>query len=459
MIKNYRYLLFVTTKKWTTYLFPLVFLVVFTILISIKANANDTDNGILWRLGFYYYMIPFACSIIFSTLKALNIFKEGEENNTELILVAKPFKRWQIITSKFLVLYSLFALYSLIVFLWILMISFVDKPTTILEKIKFAASLSVGGMIIMFLTSSIVVLLAQLLSSITTLLVMGILVVSPLATSAIAPITHAQHLKFVGTPHYMVNNENVNTSHVKGEQMFFFNPSGIKTSESLDRSLYKRMKGEYDLHKKSLYKYVAYIDVYEQLSGFLSIFQDRQWNYESIGKWHEGTRTVHSNYQFDINGWKYIYMYWNDSKFNELTASEVKRVAQEASAYIVTHKNESKWQQFLQQDFLKRTESKAWKQMTNSLLKSDKEHFDKNSLQLAMLMAEKENKRFKQIITQPTKIQDLMYIRGILADGGKIPVYIPQKYISKTNVLIFWGMLMIILGAVVVVVYYKRDFK
>ncbi len=87
---------------------------------------------------------------------------------------------------------------------------------------------------------------------------------------------------------------------------------------------------------------MAYFDVYEQLSGFLSLFQDRQWNYESIGKWHEGTRVVHSDYQFNIEGWKYIYMYWNDSKFNELTASKVKRVAKAASTYVIAHKEERK---------------------------------------------------------------------------------------------------------------------
>ncbi len=113
----------------------------------------------------------------------------------------------------------------------------------------------------------------------------------------------------------------------------------------------------------------------------------------------------------------------------------------------------------MQQNFLERTESSEWKKLVDTYLKSGKEHFDKNSLQLSMLMAEKENKNFKQSVFQPTKIQDLMYIKGILADGGKIPVYIPEKYISKISILLFWGMLMIILGVIVIVIYYKRDFK
>ncbi len=459
MIKNYRYLLFLTTRRWTTYLFPVAFLFVFTILIAIKANANHTDNGILWRLGFYYYIMPFACSIIFSTIKSLNVFKENEENNTELILVAKPFKRWQIISSKFLVLYTLFAIYSLIVFLWIFSISFVDKPTTNIEKFKFAASLSIGGLIIMFLTSSIVVLLSQALSSLSTIVIMGFFVISPVATSIIAPITHAQHLKFVGTPHYMVSEENVKTSHVKGSQMFFFNPSGIKTSNQLNSGLYNRMKREYKLHQRSSYRYIAYFDVYEQLSGFLSMFQDRQWNYESIAKWHESTRIVHSDYQFNINGWKYIYMYWNDSKFNELTASRVNYISKQAAQYVVEHKSEPKWKNFTQYNLLDRANSEDWKELTNSYIHNNQEHFNENTLQLSLLMAEKENKEFKKNMIQPAKIQDLMYIRGILADGGSIPVYVPEKYIPKINVLLVWGLMVLTLGFAVVVIYYKKDFK
>ncbi|NQZ29511.1 MAG: ABC-2 transporter permease [Mycoplasmatales bacterium] len=448
-----------TTKRWTTYLFPVLFLFIFTILIAIKAKANNTDNGILWRLGFYYYIIPFACSIIFSTLKSINIFKENEENNTELIIVSKPFKRWQIILAKFFVLYTLFILYSLIVLLWMFVISFIDKPSTNIEKIRFAASLSMGSLIIMFLTSSIVVLLSQLLNSLITISIMGLVAISPLATSIIAPLTHAQHLKFVGTPHYMVSNENVKASHVRGEQMFFFNPSGIKTSEKLNEPLYKRMKNEYQEHKKSVYKYVSYLDVYEQLSGFLSIFQDRQWNYESIGKWHESTRIVHSDYQFTINGWKYIYMYWNDSKFNELTASKVNKVAIKAARYVVEHKNETKWKNFSTEGFLKRYKSKEWKELVSSYLTSDKESFDNNALQLSILMAEKENEKFKQLMYRPIEIQDLMYIKGILADGGEIPVYVPEKYIPKINIFLGWGSLMMILGMAVALIYYKKDFK
>ncbi len=448
-----------TTKRWTTYLFPILFLIVFTILIAVKAHANNTDNGILWRLGFYYYMVPFTCLIIFSTLKSINVFKEGEENNTELTIISKPFKRWQIILAKFFVLYTLFILYSLIVFCWMFVTSFVDKPSTNIEKLKFAASLSIGGLVIMFLTSSIVVLISQVLSSVITILIMGIAVISPLATAAIAPLTHAQHLKFVGTPHYMVSKENIDSSHVNGDQMFFFNPSGIKTAKNIDKELYGRMKREYKRHKKSAYQYVAYFDVYEQLSGFLSMFQDRQWNYESIGKWHESTRVVHSDYQFIINGWKYIYMYWNDSKFNELTASKVNKISKQAANYVVQHKDELKWKNFALGGFLKRYKSKEWKELVSSYLTNDSESFDENALQLSILIAEKENNEFKKLMYRSVEIQDLMYIKGILADGGVIPVYVPEKYIPKINIFLGWGSLMIILGIVVGIIYYRKDFK
>ncbi len=113
----------------------------------------------------------------------------------------------------------------------------------------------------------------------------------------------------------------------------------------------------------------------------------------------------------------------------------------------------------MQLDFLERAKSNEWKNLVGAYLKNEKEHFNENSLQLSMLMAEKENKDFKQLASHPAKIQDLMYIKGIFADGGKIPVYIPEKYISKINIALFWGVLMIGLGLIVGVIYYKRDFK
>ncbi|MCP4336838.1 MAG: ABC transporter permease [Mycoplasma sp.] len=272
MIKYTRYLLLLTAKKVSTYLIPILFLVIFggMLIGTIKYGVAYTKSSVVANLGTLQYIIPFIFTPLYLVTKGLNIFKEGEKDGTELMIVAKPITRIKVVFSKFLALFIHILLFSLFVFVFSALISIMDSNSSSSQKIRFSASLGFGTFIISLLMASLIVIMVSTFGGVGAL-VFSMLVpfVFSIMSTILIPLTGAQvHMKETSIAYRAIINDRGEVSYKKEK---------IYDSSIIDNSNYARENILDDLVKeqhKSSYKTIAYFDVFAQLSSFFNIFQN-----------------------------------------------------------------------------------------------------------------------------------------------------------------------------------------
>lgn len=129
------------------------------LIVSLIVKQNN-DNGISYvhSSAWTQLMISFIFSTIFSAFVVMIIFKEGKESGIDLMTFSKPFRRWEIIISRFLIL--IFSLFVFQIFsFFISLLSVVgDSYSSIGDKMISSLSISFGGFLIQLIISSIFVL-------------------------------------------------------------------------------------------------------------------------------------------------------------------------------------------------------------------------------------------------------------------------------------------------------------
>lgn len=143
-------------------------------------NVLDLTIG---NLSSIIFAVIFTFGTIFSAIISLNIFKSGEEDGTELLVISKPISRSTIILCKFLLWFLCILFYSFFIFIitWIstqfsknhyevtgtnLLASF-----GVTDKFLFAISVFLGNLIVTIFFSSIIILFSSFFGNISTLLV------------------------------------------------------------------------------------------------------------------------------------------------------------------------------------------------------------------------------------------------------------------------------------------------
>lgn len=99
-IISYLYFLFVfLIKKKGTWIIPLISFLLILIFSLIPSFMGEV--GINNLMLYFSIVISLFFSISFVVVKVINIFKDGQDEGIEIIIVSKPIERWQIIIAKF----------------------------------------------------------------------------------------------------------------------------------------------------------------------------------------------------------------------------------------------------------------------------------------------------------------------------------------------------------------------
>ncbi len=277
MIKYMRLQLFLVSKRISTYVVPAVFALSLFLLIGLpivlagSPLPNKVNSAIL--------ILPFIISAIFVAIKSLNIFKDSEEDGTELLIVSKPITRFRLVLGKFISLYTLIIFFSIFVFAISAFIGSLDEDATTKEILKFATSMAVGTVIIQWLLSSVIVFTASILGKIGT---MTVSIVLPLTLAFASPLLVSLSGSTLSGPidndfshKYVVQNSN-------GE----WEEKALNGYDTHAKNV-DRLQDVLKSHEKSWYKSAAYFDVWTQLSSFYSIFQTKEVTPSTSSKWVE----------------------------------------------------------------------------------------------------------------------------------------------------------------------------
>ncbi len=230
-----------------------------------KSSITDTNKSFL--------VMPFILMIAFISTKVLNIFKDPETDGTELMIASKPITRTQIIFGKFFTLYILIGIFSIFTFICSLAIAQADKYASSSEVLTFSLSMGFGTWIISMLLAAIIIFFSSIMGKIGTIVfsLLVPLIFALTSTSMAVFVTHnlsrerGDNMAFSQSTYVIENNKVALTKTAPGfEPDSPNNKSGSDPIETLEK-IYKK-------HESDWYKYVAYGDVWNQLTKFYFIF-------------------------------------------------------------------------------------------------------------------------------------------------------------------------------------------
>ena len=316
MLKYAKYLLYIVSRKKAPYIILALFFVLFDITTWIVTKqTNEYFKSNINNLSTWDKFFPFLFATLFIATIVIYVFKQGETYGSELMIVAKPISRLQIIFGKFLVLYIyIFAFFALTTINYGF-ISFTDEYANISDKFAYAMSLGVGGFVVMIIMSSILVILAALIGK-TSLLSFGVVLsaIIPILSFTLSPIGRGQPFR------YNFTDSNVNAIRLDKLKNIdkFKNISPTNWNDSVDlkdlNSIFDpetiyidpiiTYEADYKKYKKEMwYQHIAFADIWYQWGRFYSMFQNQNKTPDMIGKWERTTKLISADSQntFEIN--------------------------------------------------------------------------------------------------------------------------------------------------------------
>ncbi|NQZ29512.1 MAG: ABC transporter permease [Mycoplasmatales bacterium] len=467
MFKYMRLQLFLVSKKISTYIVPIAFAISFFLVIGIpiliaqKEGVTESMVG-LGQLDPLMLMLPFIVTAIFVAIKALNIFKDSEEDGTELLIVSKPITRFKVVLGKFVSLYSLMFLFSMFTFIIVSLITLIDKNATSMQRIEFAASIAFGTLIVQFLLSSIIVFFASVLGKIgtMTLSILIPLIVS-IASTILIPMSNSK-LEVFGN--------NFTHSYVSKDKNGEFKISKIYGYKEYKNDDNDNAKKQLKNHESSWYKTAAYFDVWTQLSSFYSIFQEGNPTPNSLSKWKETNKRVdirniidpQTIYKDPTSG-KVYYIDVQRTNENHTQKNNLKLLNTAKDLYPNVANNVASQLNSLVQPL----ESTSFlKDITKIINQNNYNFTDQDGKMISLyvliniLNDHKINKSLDKIVDGG--INTLTYsnfISSISDDLKDIAVIEGKPYVPKALVYTMWLFIAFGVGALVMVRYMRRDFK
>ncbi|MCP4336913.1 MAG: ABC transporter permease subunit [Mycoplasma sp.] len=254
MIKYSLYLLYITLRKTSTSVLLIFFSIIFGGLLALTSKSNKSPLPTILYLWEYFYYILFLFGCLYIGVKAINIFKEGLNNGTELLIISRPISRNRIIISKFFVMFIHIFIFSLVVFLTCLSVAQIENGKATQKQIlNFSLSLSTGSLIIGSLLSAIIIFISSIASKIGTLISTAFIPFILIVSSAVITLVSKGDTNGQVYRRYVFNTkwEKHNSEEwLKGSDSFASDTKGY----------FRQQEGWYDN--------VKYIDVFTQLSSF-----------------------------------------------------------------------------------------------------------------------------------------------------------------------------------------------
>lgn len=307
MLKYTKYLLSSISRKKAPYIIIAIFFLIFDVTTWISTREiNKAFQSNINSLSTFDKFFPFLFSTLFIAMIVIYAFKQGETDGSELMVVAKPISRIQIIFGKFFALYIYIFSFSVLSSVNYLLIAFVDEYANISDKIAYALSLGVGGFIVLIIISSILVILASVLKR-TSLLSFGVVLsaIIPILSFTISPIGKGQPFGYDFTSSNVNQLKIDKLKDINKLKEILDSPKDQVNLKDLSRifspeTIYVDASVIYEAeHKKyedqMWYKNVAFADIWYQWGRFYSMFQNHKKTPSMIAKWYRTTKLVTSN--------------------------------------------------------------------------------------------------------------------------------------------------------------------
>ncbi len=132
MFKLIRYTLRNEFLKLSTYLIPILGIIIYAILTYAQVFGTFSDRGISFikKGNEYAFITIFAISIIFIALKVVNIFRQPKDTGLDVVYISKPISQKEITFSKFISVWILILYFSIVFLIATALIALMDYKAT-----------------------------------------------------------------------------------------------------------------------------------------------------------------------------------------------------------------------------------------------------------------------------------------------------------------------------------------
>ena len=286
MIRYSGYLIKNILKKWVTWAIIAAGVLAIFLLIYVQINElKKYSLRFVDQVNMYTKMIPFIFGISFISMIIVYVFKDGEDDGTELLIISKPIRRTQILLGKFFVVFLFIIFFQIITFITIISVLQYDTYSTGQERVKLALSFFVGGIIISIIASFIVMFIASFLGKIGTISI-GIATAAliPIVSSVVVVAGKGATVKPFNVNLFLLNQKEVDEA-LKETAIDYIktHKANIKLNKflAIDRRhtqiFTENQMPEYEKYKStSWYEYASYVDLWYQWGSFYDVLSDKK---------------------------------------------------------------------------------------------------------------------------------------------------------------------------------------
>lgn len=296
MLRYSGYLLLTYLRKWTFLIIITSYILVFSVVTSLEIKSannhilsNASKFSFLDNVSIFDSIIPFAFGCVYVGFAVIFLFNESQSTGTELLIMSKPIKRWEILSAKLFTLIAYILFFIFISFVLSYLISLQDIYSGQAARIEYAGSLAVGGLVVMLVLSSIISLLAMFVNGVTVVIFSTSLsVILPGLSFAMINLTDATGKKFdlLEMNSAIQNYDDSGQIYYDKDYIFrgttlnYLDTNGdgvLSNTELINHPEYKNID-----ENKSAYSKLVYIDVFSQWNNFFNMFRDESMNGKDV---------------------------------------------------------------------------------------------------------------------------------------------------------------------------------
>lgn len=300
-------------KKIGPYIILALSLLIIGVLAITTARAKNGDGlNSLGEISTFTKFFPFLFAVLFASFIIAHVFKEGELDGSELIVVAKPLTRMQIVLGKFILVLIYILIYQLIMFAGYILFTQSDSVASMSDKIRWSLSLFIGGLIVQIIAAAIIIMLASVLGKVGTIVVsILIAAIVPILSFTLVPLGKGWGAGTIENPNIIQQKHVVNVNAEEGKYI-------SENSEDIYREIKNLNDFKSSYEDKRWYSAASYIDVWYHWGRFYSIFMPTAEDGTSIVKWETTETKLDDSSLIEIGGIKFAIM----PSFSDITEAQ-----------------------------------------------------------------------------------------------------------------------------------------
>ena len=469
MIRYFHFLSATYFKKIGPYITTAIGIGIFaTMTLLAMPGANRDGQTILGSISTFNKFFPFLFATLFSALSVNHIFKEGELDGSELIVVAKPLTRMQIILTKFLMLLTVILLYQIVCLITYFAIAATDKVATTTVKNEWIGSLAIGGFVVQIIAASVIVMISAVLGKVgTTVVSILFAAIIPILSFTITPLGRGQGFDVVPK-----DSQKANTlvyRQVNGKEILTEDPENMYMTISGNEAAYN------DYKSKQWYDKAAYADVWYQWGRFYSMFTKSKGESSLVQNWvYEDKEIVAGNsLTVTIGGKKQVIAFGGNEFYNQQDiiteardniANAVKTHTPITPAYAqpetIANINGMSFGARIKH-FQTLLHSNVGIQMDSDIYGAilAEQKLEADGILTPATEFKASGDTLPPTYVTEGSVHSLGFSAMLYEVGGKIKVLNHKDFIPTSGVVAGWSVIAIMLVLGSILVYYRRDFK